>query len=610
MNTIVILLLILLSGAVLSYVAHKISAAVGNMFVAFFGLAAAIYFFANYQNIEPINFTISTLNLQWGANAYSNIFAMLVMVLSPLALIYSTSYMKEQQNQGAYYFSFFLSILGMMGIVLSNDFVSLFIFWEIMTWSSYLIVIYLGKEVETVGIKYMVFSAIGAYAMLMAVVIIHRELDTMLMSEVFENFATISSGKQLLIGLLLLFAFGVKSAVMPLHVWAPGAYANSPMSYTAIFSGALSKMGIWGIGLVVMKMFAGQEHTMVTNIFAWLGAITSVIATVYAILQDDAKKLLAYSSIGQLGYIVTGMAVGTPESIMAAIFLAILHGAFKSTLFMAVGAVERQAGSTDMTQVTGLIRKMPFTFIASLMSIIALAGIPPLGGFVGKWLLYESMITSDYYIVSILAFVASNAAFLYCFRFLFSIFLGQEEPEYNNVKEAPLSMVIPMMLMAAFLLVTGIFPGLLFEPIANGMAYMGIQVNWEMSLLVNAWGDKVNLVHVSGFIGGIFAVAALFISLKNRKNTRYVTTKDISTGGEVPEPHENLTYSQHFYQPFERAIEPMLKRTMDEIYDEFGKGFSALFQFIRYLYNGNGQTYAMYTVIFLVILLAFRNQIF
>ncbi|MEN8120897.1 MAG: proton-conducting transporter membrane subunit [Bacteroidota bacterium] len=611
MNSLFLLLLILLGSAILTYIGHRISETLGNILVVLGIFAASLWFFTGIETPVDFSYKIADFDALWGFTPYSWIFAALVFILSPLALLYSTAYMKGKENLGTFYFNFFLSILGMIGITMSQDFISLFIFWEIMTWSSYLVVIYLGKDVEKVGIKYMVFSAIGAYALFMGIVLINREVGSLLIEDAFTNFSQISFSTQILIGILLLIGFSIKSAIMPLHVWAPGAYSNSPMSYTAIFSGALSKMGIYGLGLVFIRLLSSGEFTIINEVFAWAGAITALMATFYAIIQDDAKKLLAYSSIGQLGYIIVGVAIGTEMSIMAAIFLAILHAAFKGNLFMAIGAVEKQTGSTDMTLVTGLIRKMPVTFFSTLVSIIALAAVPPLGGFVGKWMLYESLLASEHFFLVIVVFMASTAAFLYSFKILYTLFLGQEEPEYENIKEAPPAMLIPMVLLSLFLIVTGTFPGILFEPIANGMQYLGFNnVDWNMSLLVNAWGDEVNLQHVSMYIGTVFIIAFIFISLKNRRRTRYVTTKDISTSGEVPLPHENLSYKLNFYKPFERAISPVMKRTMDAIYDEIGKGLNALFQFVRYIYSGNGQSYALYVIIFFVLLLLLKDQIF
>jgi len=322
--------------------------------------------------------------------------------------------------------------------------------------------------------------------------------------------------------------------------------------------------------------------------------------------------MLAYSSVAQLGYIVTGIGLGTELSVFAGIYLAILHGAFKGTLFMAVGAVERQAGTTDMRKVSGLIRNMPWTFFAALVAIIALAGIPPIGGFVGKWMLYEATIGSQHMFLVILLFLSSTAAFLYSFRFLFGLFLGQQEEETAHIKEAPAVMVVPMLLLTVFLIVMGTFPGIIFKPIAAGMADMGFkEIPWHMSVLYNMWGDSVNLVYVSVTFIGVFLLGLIYVTLIARKGTKHkLSTKDIHTAGEIPKPEDNLHYALDFYKPFERVLSPLLKHKLDVYYTEFGKGLEALFNFIRRIYTGNGQTYALYVIIFLVALLLMSGRIF
>jgi NADH:ubiquinone oxidoreductase subunit 5 (subunit L)/multisubunit Na+/H+ antiporter MnhA subunit len=281
---------------------------------------------------------------------------------------------------------------------------------------------------------------------------------------------------------------------------------------------------------------------------------------------------------------------------------------------MAVGAIEKQTGTSNFTEVTGLIRKMPWTFLASLMSIIALAGIPPLGGFIGKWMLYESLVGSDHYMLIIVVFFSSTAAFLYCYKFLFGFFLGQEEPEWTHVKEAPAMMVVPMIILAIGTFVFGTFPGLLLTPIDAGLQELGYASTqgryWEMSMLFNEWGDKVALQPILYAILAVFVFFLAFVMAKNFKKTRYVSTKDISSSGEIPKAHENLTFSRDFFQPFLRAVEPLMKRQIDPYYTGFGRGMEALFDFVRRIYTGNGQTYALYAIIFAVLLLIFKSQLF
>ncbi len=614
MNSLLLIILLLLGGAILAYIAKRVSPILSSIVSFLAILSATLVFFFLLDDQEIVKINIGTFVLEWGVNAYSWVFGAMVMVMASFASLFSIAYMNGKDRLGYFNLNFTLSIMAMMGILFSLDWISFFIFWEIMTWSSFLIIIYNGISEGKIGIKYMIFSAIGGYSMLLALVVTNSQIHSFMISDLINSFGGFSLSLQALIGLLFIIAFGVKSAVMPLHVWAPRAYADSPMSYTSVFSGLLSKMGVFGLGLMLISVFSKSTAGSVFvygEVLAWLGAITGVIATFYAVVQTDAKRLLAYSSVAQLGYIVVGLAIGTKLSVMAAIFMAIMHAIFKGTLFMVVGAVEKQTGTTDMTKLGALIRKMPWTFFAALLSIIALAGIPPLGGFVGKWMLYESLITSDHYFLIILTFLSSTAAFLYSYRFLFGIFLGQEEKEFDNVKEAPFTMVLPMFVAAIALLVFGVFPGLLFEPIANAMTQLGMgDVSWNMSMLSNAWGDHVDTLSIVNSVAIVFVLAFVFLGLKNRKKTRYVTTKDIHTSGEIPTENENLTYAVDFYKPFERAIEPAMKRKMDFYYNKFGEGLETLFDFLRRVYTGNGQTYVFYVIAFLVILIIFSKQIF
>jgi len=601
-------------GALFAFILNKFVPALRDIFVVLLMLGVSYLFFSTGIS-NRLNFDVLGIHMQWGFTSASYLFGIIVVVLGSLALIYSTAYMKGKDRLGYFYMNFLFSIGAMLGILMSRDLISLFFFWEIMTWSSYFIVIYSGNDVDRRGLKYMIFSAIGAYSMLMAIVIVNSFIGSFLLEDVFASIFAIGSGYQIAIAILLMIGFGVKSAMMPLHVWAPRAYSESPMSYTAVFSGALSKMGVFGFALVLFNLVSTQNW-LINEVVAWLAAITSVLATFYAVIQSDAKKLLAYSSIAQIGYIIIGLASNTYLGVMAGLFLAVLHAVFKSTLFMAVGAVERQVGTTDMTKISGLIRRMPWTFVATLISIIALAGLPPLGGFVGKWMLYEALITSGHYYLVIMVFLSSTAAFLYSYRILFGMFLGQEEPEFAHVKEAPLSMLIPMLILSGISVLSGSHPGFILEPIQSAMASFGFQSNlpheswWELTVLFNTWGDKVALVNVLTSIVGVFLIALAFITIKGYKNQRYVTTKDISSSGEIIQPEDNMTFQIDFYKPFERAIWPLLKRKIDDYYTDFGKGLEALFDFVRRFYNGNGQFYAIYVMAFLALLLIAGTKYF
>lgn len=613
MNPIFTIFILFLAGAILTYFAGKLSKVLQQILFLTSILIPTFLFYTQVHVGQSVNLFVG-LPLTWGLNSFGWLFSLIVLGLGSLAAIYAVSYMKGKDRLGTFYANFILSIMSMLGILISQDLISFFIFWEIMTWSSYLITIYNGNKVQSLGIKYFVFSAIGAYAMLMAIVMAHSLTGSFLIINLIHAYPAMTLSMQVWIPVLLLMAFGVKAAMMPLHVWAPGAYSNSPMAYTSVFSGALSKMGIYGMTIVFVTLVNKiPQGFWFREVIAWIGGITAVIGTLWAIKQDDAKKLLAYSSVAQLGYIITGIAIGTELAMLAGLFLAVMHALFKGTLFMVTGAVERQTGTTKFTEVTGLIRKMPWTFFAALFSIIALAGIPPLGGFVGKWMLYESLITSNHYLLVIVIFFSSTAAFLYCYKFLFGFFLGQEEKEWSHVKEAPAAMVVPMVVLALFMFVLGTFPGIILNPINRGLQGLGYIDSykhlWDTSVILNGWGNHVVLQPLLYSIIAIFLFFVIFLTLKGIKGTRYATTKDISTSGEIPKENENLTFSEGFYQPFLRAVEPAMRRQIDKVYKNFAEGMEAIFEFMRKIYTGNGQTYAIYVIIFVVVMLLFGNYL-
>jgi NADH-quinone oxidoreductase subunit M len=613
MISVPVILSVMFLGGLLAWLANRFVPK-GASWTAVLVMAFAGYLvFALPSCGGAFNFQVGTMDIMWKSTTYSSLFAMLIAVLGFLGLLYSMDFMAGKQNLGYYYMNFLFTLGAMLGIVYSQDLVSLFFFWEIMTWSSFMLVIYSGKkEAHKAGIKYFAYSAIGAYFLLSAIVILYAKSGSFALNENIAVFPEMDVWMQVMVITFLALGFGVKSAMMPLHVWAPEAYGESPSGFTAVFSGALSKMGIFGLGLVLFKFAANTEvFVWVKETLAWLGGLTAMLATFYAVFQKDSKKLLAYSSIGQLGYIIVGLALGTPLGIMAALFLTIMHGAFKAMLFMSAGAVYMRTGTTDMTEVNGLITKMPLTFLTALFGIISVAGIPPLGGFISKWMLYQALLESNHYFLIIVIFIASTTAFLYLYRFIFSLFLGQREKEVENIKEAPLSMLIPMLFLVVFVLVAGVVPGTIIAPIGKAMGYLGnFKASWEPAVVFSAWGEKIDMQVIATTIGVIFVLGAIFIGLKDRKSTRLVSTKDIHTAGEVPTENENLTYAVNFNQPFERALGPLLKLSVDKLFNLIGINLEGTFEYLRYVYTGNGQTYAMYVILMVVILILFSGSIF
>jgi formate hydrogenlyase subunit 3/multisubunit Na+/H+ antiporter MnhD subunit len=197
-----------------------------------------------------------------------------------------------------------------------------------------------------------------------------------------------------------------------------------------------------------------------THLMLWVGALTALLGNLMAIFQEDAKRLLAYSSIGQMGYALFGLALMNHLGWLMALMFVINHYVYKSMLFLSVGGVAKRTGTRAMYQMGGLITLMPLSFIAVLIGIIAMSGVPPLSGFGGRWIFYNAILDTDQRLPMIILFFSGPIAFLYLFRLIHTMFLGQLKDEHRQLKEAPFWIVVPQMIYVVLLLAFAVVPGI------------------------------------------------------------------------------------------------------------------------------------------------------
>jgi len=502
-----------------------------------------------------------------------------------------------------------MSYTGVLGVFLSGDFVGFFLFWEIMTFASFMMVLRRNKHES---LKYFVLSIIGAYAMLIAIGLLYAKTGTLDFNTIRRALymdamiGSISRGEMALIFGLFVTAFGVKAGAVPLHVWAPGAYSEVDQSYTTFFSGALSKAGAYGFLLLyilmgvklVSALGVWHNHMVFAYIIAWIGAITVVVAGFLAVLQEDIRKLFAYSSVSQVGYILLGLGVGTPLGIIGALFHVLSHAVFKGLFWLVVAALILRTGKTRFEDFGGLAEKMPITFAMGLLAVLSLSGIPPMAGFASKWLLYEAAINAHMPLVAGAIFLGSGLAFAYVVRFLYAVWFGQRPSDLDDVKEAPLPLLIGMFILAIPNIVFGIAPGLvtkylngLFsEPVVTGDYFKLVTTNGTYNALL------VTILLVFGL-----AVAGI-IFLYGAKARKVPVTDTYQSGNPVTEDY-NLSIRRHFYRPLAEALEFWLRYSWDRFYERLAGIAEDFADTLREgVYNGNVQSYAWYLAIILLIL--------
>jgi len=601
----VTLLVLLGVGAVFSLLLWKVRWLAASNAILFSTLGAALVVYwglsgemplSSIWDFEVMEGTHLTVSLNW----FSYLFLASVVVMAPLVLLYSWLPMKDRQKERPFYGLFMLSLLGGAGVTLSRDLLTLFLFWEVMSWPVILLIgdgrARSGRAMKT----YFAFSMLSAGAILALLALVRWASGGIAFTDAANAVLHGSNWFRIIVLVLGIVAFGTKGAVVPFHIWAPGAYGHTEDPFSAFLSGSLSKTGIFGAFLVLdvfmgtaVLMSYGSINGLTTMGFsvALLGAATALVGGIMAMMQDDAKKLLAYSSISQLGYVFVGLGVGGSTATAGALYHVLNHTIFKTLLFMGLGAVIYRTGEHKLSRMGGMIHVMPATFWCFLVGIFAAAAIPITSGLASKWLIYEGALEKGVGIIVPLLFLASVSAFLYSFRILQGGFMGQLRDEFRDVKEAPLSMLIPMVLLMVVLIVFAFVPGLPMELISRSMADLGMaSPGYSTTVLNSGVGTYSGLVVMLGVAGGFLLAAILFFS---RPLGRHISLRDTFTSGEEPMPNIDKRYhfAYRFYAPYERFLRPYFNKWIDKGWAKLYRFTSQIARLHRSIMNGDLTAY-------------------
>jgi len=603
-----ILLIIAFGGALLTYLVGKVSYK-GRNFLAVAISLALVAFVACLYGKSPektFYFGFLGLGLVLRLNMLSWFFAIAISSLGALCTIFSLSYMKGRERTDFYYLMMLVVNAAMLGIVLAGDLVSFYISWEVMSWSTFLLISYNRGPALAAGMKYIIMSIVASVSFLIGMLSLYTNFGTLDISQLSSAIASASAGYILFILIIFGIAFGIKNAVMPLHTWLPDSYAEAPSPFTAVLSGMLTRMGVYGF-LLLMYVIVGLRNVITPRllsyhyILAWLGAVTIVIPTFIAMLQNDAKKLLAWHGIGQGGYMILGIAFGTSLGIAGGIFHTLNHAIYIVLLFMSVGAVQyRTGGQRDLNSLGGLIKKMPIAFIGGLLGISGLMGVPLTNGFVSKWLIYKTLIVEGYPFLTFAALIGTWGTILSVYKFLHNMFLGQLPEKYRDIEKSPLSMQLPIIVLSLAILLFGILPGIPLKVINT----IGTSFGFE-PLNVTLWGitSETGTLNTINIFSALL-VAGVIVWLLFRLGAKSVSVpQEDSYAAGAHTPADKYHYTAEFYNPLYRMIKPFLRDVIDEFYYWIASSVRKLCSSVRRIYAGDVGYYVMYIILFLAFLI-------
>ncbi|MEW5920074.1 MAG: monovalent cation/H+ antiporter subunit D family protein [Bacillota bacterium] len=423
------------------------------------------------------------LGLSVRADILSFCLALISALVWMLVSIYSIDYMSHEHGTDRYYPIFIFVLGSCLGIFMAGDFFTLFVFFELMSLLSYVLVIHEEtKEALRAGYKYLIMTIIGGLALFFAIVIVFELAGSVSLSE--GTLVAVPSTMALLAFINFLIGFGMKAGMFPLHVWLPDAHPVAPSPASALLSGIMLKTGAYGLLRVIFTVFNIPliQEARWDIIVLVLAVITILLGSAVALTQEDLKRRLAYSSVGQMGYVILGMVLFTERALIGDIFHIFSHALMKSTLFLAAGAIIWKTGLRNINDLHGIGRKMPLTMGAFTLAALAMIGIPPLNGFLSKLNLGMGALEAGAPVYLFVLLVSSLLNGLYYLPIIIAAFFGEahgeddHETETFKMSEATRGMVIPLCLLALSCLVFGLMPGnIFFELSRKAAAFLFLQ---------------------------------------------------------------------------------------------------------------------------------------
>lgn len=464
--------LVPLVGSVVAYILGVKSPRARDTFalfitVATFGLVVSMYPLLAGGKVIGVSFPsiLMPFGVSFRADILSFGMAAIITLIYSLAMLYALGYMHEGPTSNRFYSCTLLTLAGCVGTVFAGDLLTLFIFFEAMSLASYVLVIHeQTPRAMQAGNLYFVTVIVGGLAIFLGLVTVYEVTGSVTFGELpILKDISLEGGMVTLMWISFvgfLVGFGMKAGIVPLHTWLPEAHPVAPSPASALLSGVMLKTGAYGLIRVIFNVF-GTDMVKAAgwdNILLALAAATIVLGSVWAIMEDQIKRRLAYSSIAQMGYILLGMALLTERALIGDFFHIFSHAIMKACLFLAAGAVIHATGKERVSEINGVGLQMPVTMACFGLASLAMIGIPPFNGFISKIFLGLGALDAGMPLYLVLLLISSFMNAIYYLPIIISAFFRQlPEGTDASYSEVPVRMMAPMVVLAVatFIFVVG-----------------------------------------------------------------------------------------------------------------------------------------------------------
>ncbi len=413
------------------------------------------------------------IGIEYRIDAANSILLFLISVISVIVISFSSNALISEvpkEKHTLFYACFLLCLTGLLGVVATADIFNVFVFLEISSLSTYVLVAqgsYVDRRALSASFNYLIMGTIGATFFVIGIGFIYMATGSLNMMDISERALELGNSRTIQAGFaFIIVGMGLKLAMVPLHIWLPNAYSFAPTVVTCFLAATATKVALYVLIRFVFSVF-NYQYGFVSEIFLFLlmplGIIAMIVGSVIAIFKQNLKKLLAYSSLAQIGYMVLGLSLLSEKGLSASLVHMVNHGFTKAALFMALGAFIINTKNPYLSSVKGLGKAMPLTSAAFVVGGLSLIGVPGTAGFISKWLLIEAVLETGYWVVAVAILVSSLFAVIYIWKIVEVLYFN-EKPE--NHGELSFYLVAPIWILALFCIFLGLNTGLTVD-IAN-----------------------------------------------------------------------------------------------------------------------------------------------